>query len=68
MAAIVLNCPWRDDGRCPDDWYAMTPTADDPNARECPACGHRVTLSRNRDQALLLTRDHRRVALDESQT
>lgn len=64
MAAVVLNCPWRADGRCPDDWHAMDPT-EDARARECPACGHRVTLCRTRDDALLVSRDDSRVALDD---
>lgn len=65
LMAIVLNCPWQKDGRCPDDWYGMKPT-DDPAIHECPVCGHRVTLCQSRDQALMIMRDHHRVALDEN--
>jgi hypothetical protein len=62
MAAEIQNCPLRAEGRCPDDWEAMTPTAD-ARIRQCEVCKHPVFLCRTRDDALFFRRQGWRVAL-----
>jgi len=62
MPTEVQNCPLQAEGRCPDDWDAMTPTAD-RRIHQCQVCAHPVFLCKTRDDALFLRRQGWRVAL-----